>query len=84
MIEIDNDFETILVCAVRYALGRRTYMPSLVIGYVTPLLPQLNKMTLSIMEKDVMFEGDLGDEKIDKPGWMQFLKDVQAELKRRG
>jgi hypothetical protein len=83
MFEIDRDFETILICAVRYALGRRTYMPRLVIGYITPMLPMLSKMTLSVMEKDVMFEGDLGDEQIDKPSWMQFLKDIQKELKKR-
>jgi hypothetical protein len=83
MIEIDDTFETILVCAVRYALGRRTYMPHLVMGYITPLLPELSMRTLSVMEKDVMFEGDLGDEQIDKPSWMQFLKDIQKELKKR-
>jgi hypothetical protein len=47
------------------------------------MLPMLSKMTLSVMEKDVMFEGDLGDEQIDKPSWMQFLKDIQKELKKR-
>lgn len=80
MIEIDNNFETILICAVRYALGRRTYMPSLVIGYVTPLLPRLSKMTLSVMEKDVAFEGSYGDKSIDEPDWMMFLKNVQDAL----
>lgn len=34
----DDRFGTILNCAVRYACGRHTDMPSLVIGYITPLL----------------------------------------------
>ena len=41
-VEIDKNFETILLCAVRYAIGRQTYMPSMVIDYITPLLSHLS------------------------------------------
>lgn len=30
-INLNDDFETILICAERYALGRQTYMPILII-----------------------------------------------------
>lgn len=33
----DHDFGLILNCAVRYAIGRQTYMPSAVIAFITPL-----------------------------------------------
>lgn len=80
---IDEDFETILICAERYALGRRSYMPSLVIGYITPLLPRLSKKTLAVLAKDISGASYWGDETIDKPCWMKFLADVWAVLTER-
>lgn len=32
----NDDFGAICNCAVRYAVGRRTYMPDLVIDFITP------------------------------------------------
>lgn len=82
-VEISADFETILICAERYARGRCTYMPSLVIDYITPLLPRLSERALATFERDIAGANGYGDEKIDKPCWMRFLSDVRAELERR-
>ena len=83
-IEIDKDFETILICAVRYAIGRKTYIPSLVIDYITPLLPYLTDNTLRLIANEITeyegYEGGLGDEKIDKPYWEQFLRKIRLEI----
>ena len=83
-IEIDKNFETILLCAVRYAIGRRTYIPSLVIDYITPLLPYLTDNTLRLIANEITeyegYEGGLGDEKIDKPYWEQFLQKIRLEI----
>ena len=83
-IEIDKNFETILLCAVRYAIGRQTYMPSLVIDYITPLLPYLTYNTLRLIANEITeyegHEGGLGDEKIDKPYWEQFLRKIRLEI----
>lgn len=84
-VEIDKDFETILLCAVRYAIGRQTYMPSMVIDYITPLLPYLSDNTLKlianeIVQHDTCIEGGLGDEKIDKPSWLEFLRKIRLEI----
>ena len=83
-IEIDKNFETILLCAVRYAIGRRTYIPSLVIDYITPLLPYLSDNTLRLIANEITeyegYEGGLGDEKIDKPYWEQFLRKIRLEI----
>lgn len=38
----DVVFGVVLNCAVRYAVGRKTYMPGLVIDFITPLVPHLN------------------------------------------
>ena len=86
MIVIDEDFELILTCAVRYACGRRTYMPSTVIRYIAPLLPQLSERTLTVLERDIANAGKFGgygDEYIDKPLWMEFLECVRAEIGKR-
>ena len=83
-VEINKDFETILLCAVRYAIGRRTYIPSLVIDYITPLLPYLSEDVLKLIANEIIgrytYEGALGDEKIDKPYWEQFLRKIRLEI----
>ena len=85
-VEINKDLEAILVCAVRYAIGRKSYMPSLVIDYITPLLPYLSYWTLGLMAAEIIdhnYKGGLGDEKIDKPYWIDFLQRIEIEMEGR-
>ena len=86
-IGIDKNFETILLCAIRYAIGRRTYIPSLVIDYTTPLLPYLSEDVLKLIADEIIgrytYEGALGDEKIDKPYWIDFLQRIEIEMEGR-
>ena len=79
----DEDFGTILNCAVRYSIGRQTYMPKLVMDFIKPLLPYLTNRTLWCIEKDITGSENYGDPNIDKPEWMRFLDAVRTELKRR-
>lgn len=82
----DDDFGAILNCAVRYALGRQSYMPGLVIDYIRPLLPYLNDKTLWCLERDIREAenfGGYGDPQIDKPGWIKFLLEIQEEIQKR-
>ena len=83
-VEINKNFETILLCAVRYAIGRRTYIPSLVIDYITPLLPYLSEDVLKLIANEIIehdtYEGSLGDEMIDRPYWEQFLRKIRLEI----
>ena len=82
----DEDFGVILNCAVRYAIGRRTYMPGLVIGFIKPLLPHLDGRTLWCFDRDVTearYEGGYGNPSIDEPLWMAFLAEVRKERTRR-
>ena len=83
-VEINNDFEPILLCAVGYAIGRRTYIPSLVIDYMTPLLPYLSEDVLKLLANEITkyeaYEGALGDEMIDRPYWEQFLRKIRLEI----
>lgn len=83
VVEIDEDFCTILICAIRYSIGRQTYMPSLVTDFTGPLLPHLDDKTLSVIEKDIRNAESYGNETIDKPIWVRFLSDVEEEICRR-
>ena len=82
----DKDFGALLICAVRYCLGRHTYMPGLIIGYITPLLSRISDNTLRCMETDLSqpdLYGGFGDKKIDEPIWIKFRCNVQEEIQRR-
>ena len=79
-----NDFETILICAERYACGRMTYMPDFVIRYIRPLLPKLSVKCLTVMRNDLEHPMcGYGDDSIDRPGWINLLTDIRHELARR-
>ena len=82
----DDDFGLMLNCAVRYAIGRHTYMPHAVISFITPLLPHLSIKTLWCFDRDIAEQenrGGYGDPKIDEPGWRRFHEKVKTEIVRR-
>lgn len=81
-----DDFGSVCNCAVRYCLGRRSYMPSLVCGYITPLLPKLTDKTLDCFERDIAERKrtsfDFGDS-CDYETWDAFYKAVCKEIEGR-
>ena len=79
----DDDFGAVINSAIRYCLGRRTYMPGLVCGYVKPLLPYLNEKTLCCMERDIREAPSYGDE-CDLHTWMNMLDEVNKAIDQRG
>ena len=81
----DDNFGIILNCAVRYALGRQTYIPGVVIEFITPLLPQLSEQTLWRLDKDISDQAEYGygNETIDKPKWIKFHEQIKAERIKR-
>ena len=34
-VAITDDFESMLICALRYSIGRETYMPGIAIDYIS-------------------------------------------------
>lgn len=82
----DDDFGAICNCAVRYAVGRRTYMPGLVIDFITPHLSELTDKTLWCFQQDLyqrLDEGfDFGDE-FNLQNWVSFLENVDKEIEKR-
>lgn len=79
----DDKFGAVLNCAVRYALGRRSYMPHLVVDFIKPLLPHLSSKTIWCFKRDLESCTDYGDKEIDEPIWWEFQRAVLAEDERR-
>lgn len=82
----NDDLGAVCNCAVRYCLGRRSYMPSLICGYITPLMPELTDKTLDCFERDIAERKrtgfDFGDS-WDYETWDVFYKAVCKEIERR-
>jgi len=81
----EEDFATLAICAIRYCHGRRTYMPSNVLGIVREHLAELEDGRIYVMLQDCewMNEDDYGDPLIDKPGWLKWKEDLENEQLRR-
>lgn len=77
-----DEFGAVLNCAVRYCIGRRTYMPKLVMNVIRPLLPALTGKTLWCFERDIEGADNYGAD-YDEEEWMRFLSEVKAEIARR-
>lgn len=87
-IELDENFESIFICAERYACGRQTYMPKIVQDTIIPLIPKLSNNTISVLYSDLTgpmsnIEGFFGDEQIDKPGWLHLRDLLKTEIIKR-
>lgn len=52
-VVVSQDFELMMISALRYAIGRYTYMPGITIDYIRYLIPQLSAETLFIMQRDI-------------------------------
>ena len=52
-VVIADDFEAMMICALRYSIGRETYMPGIAIDYISYLAPQLSANTLFVMQRDI-------------------------------
>ena len=81
-----SDFGTLAICAIRYCHGRQTYMPDTVRGIIRPNLERISDKDLGVMIEDCKFQRQTqtyGDEKIDKPGWIEWENELKAESERR-
>jgi hypothetical protein len=50
-------FSGTVISALRYCLGRMTYMPSLVIEFVTPYLQEMETKDLYVIQRDIVEHG---------------------------
>lgn len=81
-----DDFATLCICAIRYCHGRQTYMPDLVRSIVKPYISLFDNNDITVMLDDCDFQRRFnlyGDDRIDKPGWIDWEQFLAEELNRR-
>lgn len=73
-----SNTELIMSCALRYALGRRTYIVSVVVDYIISAIPHMSEQCRRVMIKDIRECTNYGDE-CDKEDWMRLLDELKGE-----
>lgn len=84
-----EDFGTLCICAIRYCLGRKTYMPSNVQRIVQSNLKHLSDKDLQVICDDIkkhsgpLHEMDAYGTYEHYKDWQNFLHIVTQEIKKR-
>ena len=77
----DNDFGCIINSAVRYALGRSSYMPSTTVQFVLRYIMVLDVRTITVMIKDI--DHALVDEKLPySETWLSLKYALEDRLQK--
>jgi hypothetical protein len=83
-IDIDYlDFQSLILYAMRYALGRKTFAVSDVAEMIEDHMQELNKSTMELMVRDIEKESErhnLGME-MDKKIWLDLVVKLKGRLK---
>lgn len=83
----DDKFNAILICAVRYCLGRRTYMPDLVTRWIMSQVKELPAETARTMLRDIEERREtgrrLGREMLGDPCDVRTWETFERWLKER-
>lgn len=80
----DHDFRLILIAAMRYAMGRSTYMPTVVADYLKRHIQLLDDKFLVLATDDIRrhFE-DYGEHEPNPNLWQSLLDALEAERRDR-
>lgn len=79
----DDDFSCVLTSAVRYAINRNTYMPSVVSGFMMKNLACLSEKTIWNTSRDINEHIKDHPEMQQKLLWEDLLKALRQEAERR-
>ena len=86
-VAVTQDFELMMISALRYAIGRYTYMPSVTIEYIRYLIPQLSAKTLYVMKRDIAEEVErykrMERELYMADEWVKLAEDMNAEYEKK-
>lgn len=87
VLPLDRRSEQLLICAERYAIGRRTYIVADVTKYVSSIVPDLSDWCLRILMADILDAktcglAQLGDD-CDQKQWIALEKRIDDEMARR-
>ena len=86
-VAVTQDFELMMIFALRYAIGRYTYMPSVTIEYICYLIPQLSAKTLFVMKRDIDEEIEhcerMGRELYMDKEWAKLAEEIGVEYENK-
>lgn len=82
MIPLDENMELILSCAVRYGIGRRTYITSVIHDTIKPLISDISTYILISIKNDIKDADDLGMD-CDEYHWKALYDAIEQELIKR-
>ena len=68
----EKDFNTLIICAVRYALSRRTYIVSSVVDIAKENISIMQTNTKRAIINSILLTEDLGDS-FDKKKWEELF-----------
>ena len=76
-----TDYEHIVISAVRYALGRMTYIVELTVNYVLEEIEndKLSDRCLNVIAEDIRSAKSLGME-CDKKQWLKLLNRIEEVI----
>ena len=87
-IPLDQDFEQMLISALRYALGRNSYIVKMTAEYISKFIPDLSNQPLLVMGRDLneLHQPDScwGFSVMDIQTWSELLRKIEVELDKRG
>ena len=77
-----TNYEHMLISALRYALGRRTYIVSTTAEYIAREIPKLSERCKNVMIQDIEEQERFGyGDACDKDDWMWLLGELKRGLK---
>lgn len=86
MVQRDDDFSELAVCAVRYALGRMTYVSYSVPRAIINNIDLMTTNALTVIVRDIeeykQYNGHIGSE-LDEDSWMKFKDTIESVIERR-
>ena len=81
----DSDFQLILLSAMRHAMGRKTYMPSVIADYIKRHLPHLDDKFLTLAADDIRQHlEDYAEHEPNLNLWQGLLDALETERSDRG
>lgn len=78
-LTFDDNFGCIVNCAVRYAIGRETYMPSAVIGFVRDNMGFMDGKTINVMIKDIEREAE-NECLFHRNEWLRLRDELEVHI----
>lgn len=83
-VDMNADFFVVLCSAVRYCIGRETYIPKLVTDYVIHIKKDIPTEFLTIMMRDIEEDAHMISDKHFRMLWDGFYREIAGEIKQRG